>query len=236
MAGNSLGKMFKVTTFGESHGPAIGVIIDGCPADIGLTENDIQKELDKRKPGKSRTSTTRKELDKAQVLSGVFNNRTTGTPISVIVYNADADSTKYEPLKNIFRPGHADFTYLNKYGVRDHRGGGRSSARETVGRVAAGAIAKKILAKEKTKIIAYTKALGNITIKKVVYSEIKRNELCCPDKSAVKKMIAKVEAVKKLGNSLGGIVEIVVKSPTEVDDLIFSDSASNDFFLTKSRV
>lgn len=211
MPGNSFGHTFRITTWGESHGKAVGVTIDGCPPNIPLSESDIQKDLDRRKPGTSKASTARKESDKAHILSGVFNNLTTGTPITIVVFNEDANSKTYEAIKNIYRPGHADFTYDKKYGIRDYRGGGRASARETLARVAAGAVAKKII--PKSKIIVYTKELGNIEAKKIVLAEIERNELWCPDKSVVKKMLDKIAAVKKLGNSIGGIIEIVVKNP-----------------------
>ena len=162
MPGNTIGELFRITTFGESHGKAIGVIIDGCPPGINLTEDDLQQELDKRKPGQSKVSTQRDEEDKPVILSGVFRGKTTGMPIAVIIQNRGADNSSYEPIKNIFRPGHADFTYHIKYGVRDYRGGGRSSGRETAARVAAGALAKKILLSEKIRIIAYTKQIGRI--------------------------------------------------------------------------
>jgi len=210
MPGSSFGKMFKITTFGESHGKALGVVIDGTPPNIPLTEADIQKDLEKRTP-KYITSTKRKEPDKVTILSGVFKNKTTGTPIALIIANSKANPKSYEAIKNIYRPGHADFSYDCKYGFRDYRGGGRSSGRETVARVAAGVIAKKILSK--TKFFTYTKSLCGINAKKIVYAHIEKNPLKCPDKAAAKKMLAKIEAVKKLGNSLGGIVEIVVKTP-----------------------
>ena len=151
MSGNSYGTLFKISTWGESHGEGVGVVVDGCPAGLSLKEADIQKELDRRKTGQSKVTTTRKETDLIHILSGTFKGKTTGTPIALWVKNQDADSSKYEEIKNMFRPGHADFTYLMKYGFRDYRGGGRSSARETVGRVAAGAIAKKLLARKRIK-------------------------------------------------------------------------------------
>ena len=153
MSGSSFGKLFKITTWGESHGRGLGVVIEGCPAGLSLKEYDIQLELNRRRTGQSKVTTTRKEGDKIQIMSGVFNGKTTGTPISLLVENEDADSSKYELIKDLYRPGHADYTYDMKFGFRDYRGGGRSSARETVGRVAAGAIAKKLLAREKIKII-----------------------------------------------------------------------------------
>ena len=149
MGGNSFGTLFRVTTWGESHGKALGVVIDGCPPRIDLSEEDIQKEMERRRPGQSFGSSPRKERDRIEILSGVFEGKTLGSPISIIIWNEDVDSTPYDEIRDVFRPGQADFTYQAKYGVRDHRGGGRASARETVGRVAAGAVAKKILQKEK---------------------------------------------------------------------------------------
>src|SRR3989338_6639759 len=159
---NSFGTLFRITTWGESHGRAIGVVVDGCPAGLEISEEYIQKELDRRAPGNSSITSPRKESDKAEILSGVFEGKTTGTPISMIIYNKDADSSKYEKIKYLLRPGHADFTYQIKYGIRDYRGGGRSSGRETACRVAAGAVAKKILTQQKINIVAYTLAVGNI--------------------------------------------------------------------------
>jgi chorismate synthase len=154
MGGNSFGTLFHVTTWGESHGKALGVVIDGCPPQLDLSEEDIQKEMEKRRPGQYAGASSRKERDRIEILSGIFEGKTTGTPISIIVWNEDVDSTPYDEIRDIFRPGQADFTYQAKYGIRDHRGGGRASARETVGRVAGGAVAKKVLEKEKIKIMA----------------------------------------------------------------------------------
>ncbi len=182
MSGNSFGNLFKITTWGESHGPAIGVVIDGCPAGLRLTEREIQKELDRRKPGQSKVTTERLETDKVEILSGIFEGKTTGTPISLMVRNADKRSKDYKNIKNLYRPGHADFTYDMKYGFRDHRGGGRASARETVGRVAAYAIAKKLIPSIK------------ITAK------------------LIEPNLKKIEAVKKQGNSIGGLIECIIKN------------------------
>src|SRR4051812_34241972 len=165
--GSSFGKIFKLTTWGESHGPALGVVIEGCPAGIPLDVSEIQFQLDRRRVGQSAVTTPRGETDRAEILSGVFEGITTGTPISIITYNKDADSTKYENLRDVFRPGHADFTYWAKYGHRDHRGGGRSSARETWGRVAAGAIARKILASVGLEIYGFTREIGGIELDKL---------------------------------------------------------------------
>lgn len=211
MAGNSFGQLFRITTWGESHGKGIGVVIDGCPAGLPLNEKDIQKELERRRTGQSKVTTTRREPDKIRIMSGVFAGKTTGTPISLLVENEDADSSKYDLIKDLYRPGHADFTYDMKYGFRDHRGGGRSSARETVGRVAAGAIAKKILAKHKVKVFAYTKQIGNLVAKKMDYSEIEKNIVRCPDKKIAEKMVSAILRVRKQGDSLGGIIEVVAQ-------------------------
>ncbi len=206
---NAFGTLFRITTWGESHGKAIGVVVDGCPAGLELSEADIQKELDKRAPGLSEVVSPRKEADKVGILSGVFENKTTGTPISMMIYNKDADSSKYEKIKDLLRPGHADFTYQMKYKFRDYRGGGRSSARETAARVAAGAIAKKLLEKKGITIIAYVKEIAGIRATKVDYREIYRNSVRCPDKNIAKKMEQMILKAKNEGDSVGGICEIV---------------------------
>ena len=211
MGGNSFGTLFRITTWGESHGEALGVVIDGCPPRVELSNEDIQKELDQRKPGRGKGSSPRKERDRVEILSGVFEGKTTGTPISLLIRNEDVDSSPYEEWKDVFRPGQADFTYQAKYGIRDYRGGGRASARETVGRVAAGAVAKKVLEKEKIEIIGYTLELGGIRAEKVDYEEIEKNALRCPDRDALIPMGKKIEEVKNQGDSLGGIVEILVR-------------------------
>ena len=211
MGGNAFGTLFKITTWGESHGEALGVVIDGCPPRIDLSNEDIQKELNQRRPGKGKGSSPRKERDKVEILSGIFEGKTTGTPISLLIRNEDVDSGPYEEWKEVFRPGQADFTYQAKYGIRDYRGGGRASARETVGRVAAGAVAKKVLEKEKIEIIGYTLELGGIRAEKIDYSEIQRNALRCPNKNAAMAMEKKIEEIKVQGDSLGGVVEILVR-------------------------
>jgi chorismate synthase len=211
MAGNSFGTLFRITTWGESHGEALGVVIDGCPPRIDLSSEEIQKELDRRKPGKGKGSSPRKERDRVEILSGIFEGRTTGTPISLLIRNEDVDSSSYEEWKEVFRPGQADFTYQAKYGIRDYRGGGRASARETVGRVAAGAVAKKILGKEKVEIIAYTLELGGIRAEEIDHEEIERNVLRCPDRNAAVAMERKIEETKARGDTLGGMVEILVR-------------------------
>ncbi|MDI6802606.1 MAG: chorismate synthase [Bacteroidota bacterium] len=211
MSGNTYGEKFRVTTFGESHGKAVGVVVDGVPSKLALSLEDIQKELDRRRPGQSAITTQRQEEDKAEILSGVFEGKTLGTPICIIVWNKEKRSEDYENIKNIFRPGHADFSYYSKYGIYDYRGGGRASGRETIGRVAAGAIAKKILAQHKIKIIAYTKSVAGIEAKKIDYAEIEKNLVRCPDANAAKKMEKKILEVMKAGDSVGGIVEVVVQ-------------------------
>jgi len=209
MSGSSFGKLFKITTWGESHGRGLGVVIEGCPAGLPIKESEIQLELNRRKTGQSKVTTTRKEGDQIQIMSGVFNGKTTGTPISLLVKNEDADSSKYELIKDLYRPGHADYTYDMKYGFRDYRGGGRSSARETVGRVAAGAIAKKLLAREKIKIIGFTRQVGKHIAEKIDYKEIENNIVRCPDVKMAEKMINAIMRARKKGDSLGGIVEVV---------------------------
>ena len=211
MGGNSFGDVFQITTWGESHGPAIGVVIDGCPAGILLKKEDIQKELDRRSPGQSSVTTSRKEPDEVEILSGLFNDKTTGLPISLLIKNQDTDSSKYEKIKHLFRPGHADFTYLAKYGFRDYRGGGRSSARETVARVAGGAIAKKILQRKKISITGHTVQIGKIKAEKFSQKEIEKNPVRCADKKAAQKMVKEIHRAKKAGDSIGGVVEVIAK-------------------------
>ena len=213
MSFNTFGKLFRFTTWGESHGPAIGCIVDGCPPNIRLKEHDIQIELNKRKPGQSKFTTQRKEDDKVQILSGVFEGKTTGTPISLIIYNKDMRSRDYETIKNKFRPGHADFTYFKKYGIRDYRGGGRQSARETASRVAAGAIAKKVLENKlgkKFKVIGAVTQLGILgcDVKKWNDNTIRKNPFFCPDKSIVKLWEKYLLSIRKSGSSCGAIIEI----------------------------
>jgi len=210
MPGNSFGQCFRITTFGESHGIALGVIIDGCPPNLPLTAQDIQGELDRRAPGKGLT-TPRKEPDKVEVLSGTFEGKTTGTPITLIIYNKDVDSSKYEPIKDLFRPGHGDFTYLKKYGIRDYRGGGRASGRETVARVAAGAVAKKVLSAEGIDVMAYTIALGGIWAKERDLDFVNKNPLFCCDRKVYRLMEERISEVKRMGDSIGGVVEVLAR-------------------------
>jgi chorismate synthase len=208
MPGNSFGTLFRITTWGESHGEAVGVVIDGCPPKIPLDESDIQALLDRRKPGGSAASTSRKEPDKAVIMSGVFKGMTTGTPVMIMIKNSDAHPESYEKYADLFRPGHGDITYQAKYGIRDWRGGGRASARETVGRVAAGAVAKAILSREKITVRAYTVELGGIKAGINDPDAVSGNMFFCPDMKAALKMEKLVNEVKKKGDSLGGIVEI----------------------------
>lgn len=205
--GSTFGKIFTLTTWGESHGPALGVVVQGCPAGIPLSVEEIQYELDRRRVGQSKVTTPRGEKDRAEILSGVFEGITTGAPISIITYNADADSSKYDNLRDLFRPGHGDYTYHVKYGHRDHRGGGRSSARETWGRVAAGAIARKILAHAGASVFGFTREIGGIEMESFDEGEIERNIVRCPDRAAAERMIEAVLRAKEEKNSLGGIVE-----------------------------
>jgi chorismate synthase len=216
MASNSFGKVFRFTTWGESHGKAIGVVIDGCPAGIEITEDEINQELAKRAPGNSPYTSPRSETDQAEIYSGIFEGKTTGAPISIIIPNKDADSSKYEPIKHLLRPGHANYTYLAKYGVFDHRGGGRASARETACRVAAGAIAKKLLKQYGIVPIAYIKEIGGIQAE-INFSDllqmgelIQKSAIFCPDQKAEKEMLDKIQRAIKNQDSVGGIVELFV--------------------------
>ena len=213
MSFNTFGKFFRFTTWGESHGPAIGCVVDGCPPNIAIKEEDIQRELNKRKPGQSKFTTQRKEDDKVEILSGVFEGKTTGTPILMIIYNKDMKSRDYETIKDKFRPGHADFTYFKKYGIRDYRGGGRQSARETASRVAAGAIAKKVLEKkigQKYKVIGAVTQLGILGCDVARWNdkEIGKNPFFCPDKKIIKLWEKYLLAIRKSGSSCGAIIEI----------------------------
>lgn len=215
MAGNTFGNNFRITTFGESHGAAIGVVIDGCPSGIQLDLHAIQTELDRRKPGQSKISSSRKEEDEFEILSGVFEGKTLGTPIAILIRNKDAKSKDYEYLKDSYRPSHADYTYEQKYGIRDYRGGGRSSARETVARVAAGAIAKQVLVSQGITINAFVKQVGNIKLTKkyteLDFNKIENNIIRCPDEQVAEQMITAIEEVKKQGDTLGGIIQCVIQ-------------------------
>lgn len=224
MAGSSFGIVFRITTWGESHGGGLGVVIDGCPAGLELGEEDIQLFLDRRKPGQSRYVTQRKESDRAHILSGVFEGRTTGTPISVVIKNENQHSADYSDIALVYRPGHADFTYDAKYGFRDYRGGGRSSGRETVGRVAAGAVASKLLEQLGIKICAYSQCIGGIGIDygRFDIGERDKNPFAMPDAEAAEAVRGAAEAVMADSDSLGGIIECVIKNmPMGIGEPVF---------------
>ncbi|MGQ9812751.1 MAG: chorismate synthase [Dissulfurimicrobium sp.] len=223
MAGNTFGKVFRVTTWGESHGPAIGAVVDGCPPRLPLNEATLQDELNKRRPGKGGLiESPRKERDHVEILSGVFNGLTTGTPISLLIRNEDARSGAYDNLKDVFRPGHGDYTYFKKYGIRDHRGGGRASARETAARVAAGAVAQVVLDTVGIKVIAYTVCLGGVWAQTMELDVISQNRLFCPDPDAAIRMEERVAAVRSRGDSVGGIVEVrAINCPAGLGEPIF---------------
>lgn len=210
MSGNSYGKLFTLTGFGESHGPAIGCIVDGCPPGMSLCEADLQGDLNRRKPGQSRHTTQRREADEVKILSGVFEGKTTGTPIAMVIYNTDQKSKDYSNIMNSFRPGHADYTYEQKYGIRDYRGGGRSSARETAMRVAAGGIAKKYL-REKygIQIRGYLSQLGPVKAEKLDWEEVENNAFFCPDAEKVSEMEQYMDNLRKQGNSVGARINVV---------------------------
>lgn len=207
MAGSSFGEIFRITTFGESHGRAVGVVIDGVTPGVALDLAAIQAEMDRRRPGQSTVVTQRKEADAVEILSGLFEGRTTGAPILMILYNQDAKSGAYEPIKELFRPGHADYTYLKKYGLRDYRGGGRSSARETAARVAAGAVARQLLARRGVSIVAYTLRAAGVACARVDLDEIERNPMRACDAEAAAEMVRRVEAARAQGDSVGGVIE-----------------------------
>lgn len=234
MGSNSFGNIFKITTWGESHGKAIGVVIDGCPAGLEIDESEINAALALRAPGKNPYTSPRTEADKAEILSGVFEGKTTGAPICIIIPNKDADSSKYEPIKDLLRPGHANYTYLEKYGIFDYRGGGRASARETAARVAAGAIAKKFLEHHKIQLMAYIKQIGTSVahfeandaehLRTLTY----QSPVFCPDPKATSAMIALIEKAKLEGDSLGGIIEFVALSvPAGLGDPVYEKLEAN---------
>jgi len=207
MSGSIFGTHFRISTFGESHGTAVGVVVDGVTPGIELTEADVQKELDRRKPGQSDITTPRRESDTVQFLSGVFEGKTTGTPLAMILFNKDQDSSAYDHVRHAFRPGHADMTYQKKYGIRDYRGSGRASGRETAGRVAAGAVAKKILSQKGIKFTAYTLRAGGISCVERDMEAIEKNPMRACDPAAAAKMVRRIEEVRDAGDSIGGIVE-----------------------------
>ncbi|MGO0307614.1 chorismate synthase [Endozoicomonas acroporae] len=209
MAGNSIGQLFKVTTFGESHGLALGCIVDGCPPGLPLTEADLQVDLDRRKPGTSKFTTQRREPDQVRILSGVFAGVTTGTPIGLLIENQDQRSRDYSNIKDLFRPGHADYTYAHKYGVRDYRGGGRSSARETAMRVAAGAIARKFLQSRGIEVLGWLSRIGDIQVEKLDWDEVRNNPFFSPDADKVPEMEALITSLRAEGNSVGARVSVM---------------------------
>ncbi len=234
MASNSFGNIFRITTWGESHGKGIGVVIDGCPAGIEISDTDINTALALRAPGTNPFTSPRKEPDIAEIYSGIFEGKTTGTPLSIVIMNKDSDSSKYEPIKNLLRPGHANFTYLEKYGCFDYRGGGRASARETACRVAASAVANKILAHEKIEVIAYIKSIGNIDMSlehldlSMIKTQTQSSSIFCPDTVSAEKMMAAITAAKEEGDSLGGIVEfLVLNMPVGLGDPIYEKLEAN---------
>ncbi|MHB8772712.1 MAG: chorismate synthase [Syntrophales bacterium] len=211
MSGNTIGTLFRVTTWGESHGPATGAVIDGCPPLIEVAAADIQAELDRRRPGLIPSASPRQEADRVEILSGVFAGKTTGTPIALMIRNADADATAYDGLRDLYRPGHGDITYQAKYGIRDHRGGGRASGRETAARVAAGAVARRVIGRAGITVQAWTRELGGIVAEPRSPEAAAVSPLRCPDPEAERKMIARLEEARAAGDTLGGIVEISVQ-------------------------
>lgn len=233
MAGNTFGEIFRITTCGESHGGAVGVIIDGCPPGLAITEAEIQAELDRRKPGQSEITTPRKEADTIHILSGIFEGTTTGTPILLLAYNQDMRPADYDELKKVYRPSHADYTYSMKYGNRDFRGSGRASARETLARVAAGALAKKYLKQNlNIEILSYVEQVGNIRAsvnhEKITPSDIEKNIIRCPDEMIAKEMIDLIVAVKNSGDSIGGVIKGVIRNvPIGLGEPVF-DKLSAD--------
>lgn len=228
MAGSTFGNIFKITTWGESHGAGVGVVVDGCPAGLPLCEEDIQLYLNRRKPGQSRYATPRKEDDAVEILSGVFEGKTTGTPISLVVFNKNQRSKDYSQIAEYYRPGHADYPFDAKYGFRDYRGGGRSSGRETIGRVAAGAIAAKILNQLGITLTAYTKSIGDISVSSLNLEEIFNNSLYMPDAAAAEKASAYLEECMKNHDSSGGVIECIIDGmPAGIGDPVFEKLNAN---------
>ena len=230
MAGSTYGTIFQITTWGESHGEAIGVVVDGCPAGVPIEASDIQFYLDKRKPGQSKYSTPRKEADCVEILSGIFEGKTTGTPISMLVHNQTQRSSDYSEIASYYRPGHADYTYDKKYGFRDYRGGGRSSGRETIGRVAAGAIAVKILKELGIEVLSYTKSIGNVEIdyNRFDVNSIEANPVRMPDAEAAEKAALLLDEKRKELDSVGGVIECVIKGiPAGIGEPVFEKLDAN---------
>jgi len=226
MASNSFGNLFRITTFGESHGSGIGVVIDGCPAGLELTSQDIDLELARRRPGARAHTSPRNEDDRVDILSGLFEGKTTGAPIALWIKNKDADSSAYEAVKNLYRPGHANFTYLEKYGVFDHRGGGRASARETAARVAAGAVAKKLLAHEGIEVVGFLCAVGDVVCPDVEMKQLREqtrlSPLFCPDRAIETAMVQVLSVAQEAGDSLGGVVGCVATVPVGLGDPVYN--------------
>jgi chorismate synthase len=223
MASNSFGEIFRITTFGESHGPAVGVVVDGVPPGLKVDARAMQREMDRRRPGGSSVSSARDEPDRLEILSGIFEGVTTGAPVAMIVRNRDARPGNYSAISDVFRPGHADYTWWKKYGIRDWRGGGRSSGRETAARVAAGALARQIIAREGVEIFAHVVSIGGIRASSCDRAEAGRNPVRCGDARAAKRMLKAIAAAKKTGDTLGGIVEITVYGvPPGWGDPVFS--------------
>ncbi len=236
MANNSFGNLFRITTWGESHGKAIGVVIDGCPAGFPISNDDINHELLRRQAGKTPFTSPRKESDVAEILSGIFEGKTTGAPISIIIYNQNIDSSKYEPIKNLYRPGHANYTYLEKYGIFDYRGGGRSSARETACRVAAGAIAKKILNHFDIEICSFIHSIGKTSLgNKAIGTPLaslrnatEQSQIFCPDTSSAKEMMDAIEHAKTDHDSLGGVIQTITSNlPVGLGDPVYEKLEAN---------
>ncbi len=224
MSSNSFGRIFRITTFGESHGPYIGAVIDGCPAGLDIDMDFIQKEMDRRRPGQSAIVSPRNEEDQVEIISGIFESKTTGTPITLLIKNKDQRPEDYELFRNAYRPSHADFTWQHKYGHRDHRGGGRSSARETAARVAAGAVAKLFLNKFDIKIIGYTSQIGEIQLgdAEIDFSILEDNDVRCPNREIAQAMIKHIREIKENGDSIGGIVSCVIKNvPVGLGDPVY---------------
>ena len=231
MASNFFGQIFRITTFGESHGPGIGVVIDGCPAGLPLTNREIDVELAFRKPGTTPYTSPRKEDDKVEILSGVFEGKTTGAPIALLIRNKDADPSQYAAIQGLYRPGHANFTYLEKYGIFDYRGGGRASARETAARVAAGAVAKKLLAHFGLECTAYIAEIGGIRAQEpdlvALRQKTRASPIFCPDEDAGRKMMEALEAVQQEGDSLGGVVACMACLPAGLGDPVYQKLEAN---------
>ncbi|MBK7427212.1 MAG: chorismate synthase [Saprospiraceae bacterium] len=226
MSGSSFGTLFKISTFGESHGSGIGVVIDGCPAGLTISQNDIQQELDRRRPGQSSIVTQRKESDTVKILSGIWNNQTLGTPIALIIMNEDHISADYDQIKGTFRPSHGDFTWQTKFGLRDYRGGGRSSARETAARVAAGAIASKLIAHYGIEILSFVQQVSSISVPEYFSGfskeDIEKNIIRCPDPETAEKMIAFIEKIRDEGDTIGGIVKTIIRNcPVGLGEPVF---------------